>query len=131
VQAAKQQKTGYDLNTHTRIFQANDPVWLLIPCQGKLSSKWQAGWRVNAVKSAVTVEICNNKGWHKVVHINCVQHCIQPPDPSGTTQMPDSVLRPWNPPQIEHIVIPCYTAPPTSTHRYPSHNRQPPDRLQP
>ena len=50
VQAAAYQKTGYDRQTMCRTFTANYPVWLLIPRQGKLSSKWQGGWTVKAVK---------------------------------------------------------------------------------
>ena len=38
-QAATYQKTGYNHQTKHRTFTANDPVWLLIPRQGKLSSK--------------------------------------------------------------------------------------------
>ena len=61
VQAATYQKTGYDQQTKHRTFKANDPVWLLIPRQGKLSSKWQGGWTVRTVKSAVSIQICNEK----------------------------------------------------------------------
>ena len=39
VQAATYQKAGYDHQTRYRTFTANDFVWLLIPQQGKLSSK--------------------------------------------------------------------------------------------
>ena len=40
VQAASSQNSGYDYKSCIRISGVNDPVCLLVPCQGKLSSKW-------------------------------------------------------------------------------------------
>ena len=88
VQAASSQKSGYDYGSHIRTFEVNDPVWLLVPRQGKLTSKWQGGWKVKALKSTINLEICNKKGHCKVVHINRVQHRIQPPDISNTVNRP-------------------------------------------
>ena len=39
VQAASRQKSGYDYGSDIRTFEINDPVWLLVPHQGKLGSK--------------------------------------------------------------------------------------------
>ena len=74
VQAASSQKSGYDYGSHIRTFEVNDPVWLLVPRQGKLASKWQGGWKVKALKSTVNLEICNKKGHCKVVHITVFNH---------------------------------------------------------
>ena len=41
---------------------------VLIPRQGKLGSKWQGGWKVQGVKSEVTIQIRNEKGHSKVVY---------------------------------------------------------------
>ena len=76
VQVASSQKSGYDYGSCVRTFEVDDPVWLLIPCQDKLSSKWQGGWKVKTLKGTVNIEISNEKGHCKVVHINCVQHRI-------------------------------------------------------
>ena len=35
---------------------------------------------MNALRGTVIIEISNEKGHSKVVHINCIQHYIQPPD---------------------------------------------------
>ena len=70
---------------------------------------------MKALKSTVNLEICNKKGHCKVVHINHVQHRIQPPDISNTVNRPTTnVMKTWNPPQIEHIVISCDVDPPSS-----------------
>ena len=134
VQAAQYQKQGYDRSAHTRTFAVNDPVWLLIPRQGKLDSKWQGGWMVKEIKSPVNVNIVNDNGHCKVVHINRLQHRIQPPFPSNTPTSSNDVTLTWNPPQTEHILIPCDPTSPAnseaSARRYPLRSRHPPDRLQ-
>ena len=139
VQAASNQKSGYDYGSHIRTFRVDDSVWLLVPRQGKLHSKWQGGWKVKALRGTVNIEISNEKGHRKVVHINRVQHRIQPPDNSSIVNRPTTNEREtWSPPQTEHIIIPCDVNPPssspancnTSQRRYPLRNRQPPDRLQ-
>ena len=80
VQAANNQKSAYDYGSRIRTFLVEYPIWLLVPHQGKLHSKWQGGWKVNALRGTVIIEISNEKGHSKVVHINCIQHYIQPPD---------------------------------------------------
>ena len=134
VQAAQYQKQGYDRSTHTRTFAVNDPVWLLIPRQGKLDSKWQGGWTVKEIKSPVNINIVNDNGHCKVVHINRFQHRVQPPVPSNTPTSSTDVTLTWNPPQTEHILIPCDPTSPAnseaSARRYPLRSRHPPDRLQ-
>ena len=129
VQSASYQKTGYDLNTQSRTFKPNETVWLLIPRRGKLESKWQGGWKVRAVKSSVNIQIINEKGHCKVVHVNRLQHRFQPSD--TIMHLPTKALtQPWNPPQIDHSVIWDDThLPSVSQRRYPLRNRQPPDCL--
>ena len=132
VQAAQYQKQGYDCSTHTRTFAVNDPVWLLIPHQGKLDSKWQGGWMLKKL-----IRVLNNNVHCKVVHINRLQHHlqhhIQPPFPSNTHTSSTDVTLTWNPPQTEHILSPCSPASPAnseiSVQRYPLHSRHPPDKL--
>lgn len=134
VQAAQYQKQGYDHSTQTRTFAVNDPVWLLIPHQGKLDSKWQGGWKVKEITSPVIVNIVNDKGHCKVVHINHLQDRIQPPFPSNTPISSTDVTLTWNPPQTEHILIPWDPTSPanpeTSARRCPLRSRHPLDRLQ-
>ena len=109
VQAAQYRKQGYSSSTHTRTFEVNDPVWLLILHQGKLDSNWQGVWTMKEIKSPVNVNIVNDKGHYKVVHndINHLQHCVQPLFPSNTPTHTTDVTLTWNPPQTEHILIPC------------------------
>ena len=139
VQSANYQKTGYDHGTQIRTFAVNDPVWLLVPRQGKLGSKWQGGWKVRALKSNVSIQISDEKGHCKVVHVNRLQHCIQPPAPDTVACDPISyTARTWNPPQTDHIVIwgdtDLSTASQTNSNifqrRYPLRDRHPPDCLQ-
>ena len=139
VHAASNQKSGYDYGSRIRAFGVDHPVWLLVPCQGKLHSKWQGGWKVKALRGTVNIEISNEKGHRKVIHINRVQHRIQPPDNSSIVNRPTTnVMETWSPPQTKHIIIPCDVDPPssspancnTSQWRYPLRNRQPPDHLQ-
>ena len=91
---------------------------------------------MKALKGIVNIEISNEKGHCKVVHINCVQHRIQPPDITSTANRPTSnMMKTWNPLQTEHIVIQYDVDPSSPTNcntsrRYPLRNRQPPDRLQ-
>ena len=39
--------------------------------------------------------------------INCLQHRVQSPFPSNTPTSTTDVTLTWNPPQTEHILIPC------------------------
>ena len=137
VQSANYQKTGYDHCTQVRTFAVNNPVWLLIPRQGKLGSKWQGGWKVRGVKSEVTIQISNEKDHCKVVHVNRLQHRIQPSD-TGTCVPTHNATRIWHPPQTDHTVIWEDTDLPTVSQsnsnilqrRYPLRNGQPPEHLQ-
>ena len=43
LQATSRQQSGYDYGSDITTFEINDPVWLLVPHQGKLGSKWQGG----------------------------------------------------------------------------------------
>ena len=43
VQAASRQASGYDYGSDIRTFGINNRVWLFLPCQRKLGSKWQGG----------------------------------------------------------------------------------------
>ena len=36
-----------------------DLIWLSIPTAGKLSSRWEGGWKIDEVKSPVTMKIAN------------------------------------------------------------------------
>ena len=53
VQAAS---LGYNYGSRIRTCGVNDPVWLLIPHQEKLGSKWQGGWTVKALRGTVTLK---------------------------------------------------------------------------
>ena len=45
---------------------------------------------MKALKGTVNIEISNKKAHYKIVHINRVQHRIQPPDISSTANRPIS-----------------------------------------
>ena len=63
----------------------------------------------------------------KVVHVNRVQHRIQPYQAKGHTIIEQHPLQ-WNPPKFHHFLIP--EAPVDGTHRcYPLCDRHPPNRL--
>ena len=131
MQAATYQKTEYDHQLKHRTFTANDPVWLLILHQGKLSLKWQGGWTIRAVKSAVSIQICNEKGYCEVAHVNRLQHRLQPLD-TVTSNPTQNVTKPWNPPQIHHTIIDMDLLQDSQAlqRKYPLRHRQPPDHLQ-
>lgn len=128
VEAAHQQKIHYDQHTGDRPFKTDDPVWLSIPNSGKLSPRWEGGWRVKSAKSAVTVEITDGKRT-KIVYTNCLQHRSRLQDQTITVDhgIDSRTAGQWNPPQIEHVVIPPDA--PTQARRYPIRIRCPPDRL--
>ena len=74
------QKKYYNKQSSSRKFGVNDRVWLSIPVAGKLDPRWEGVWKVTSVKSPVTVAISNSKR-NKVVHINRLQHRMQPMEP--------------------------------------------------
>ena len=129
--AAHSQKTTYDRHTSHRTFKVGDPVWLSIPTAGKLEPRWEGEWTVKEVKSDVNVKI-GKDGKLKVVHVNRLQPQVQPgPNARECTTTAEQApvhQQTWNPPQIEHLVIPSETVPPAR--RYPTRERRPPDRLQ-
>ena len=123
-QAAHAQKLFYDRQSRATKFRKGDPVWLSIPTAGKLSPRWEGGWEIQEVKTAVTMKI--KKGHcSKVVHVNRLRHRIQrqPEEIDRTSQL--SVDEPWNVPENEHSVIPADTI---ECH-YPLRDGHPPDRL--
>ena len=123
VEAAQAQKSSYDNQSRVTKFGKADLVWLSNPTAGKLSPRWEGGWKVQEIKSPVTMKITN--GHHsKVVHVNRLRHRIQfQPDEGEDRQCSEGIS--WNPPEIEHSIIPADTP----ERRYPSRDRHPPDRL--
>lgn len=59
VEASAHQKTGYDKHSINRSFKVGESVWLSVPTAGKLDPRWEGKWKAVAVKSPVTVEICD------------------------------------------------------------------------
>ena len=125
-EAANLQKAFYDRHSSHRPFKQGTPVWLSLPTAHKLSPQWEGRWTVKEVKSDINVEITDGKR-SKVVHINQLQPRLQPePVPLQDIDSTNHCNRPqWNPPQIDHMVIP--PDPPLPNRRYPIRNRQPPD----
>ena len=74
------------------------------------------------MKSPTTVEISDGNR-HKVVHINRLQHRLQPMEARHNSH---DTLQPWYPPQIEHFIEPAY-----EPRRNPPRSRRPPDYYQP
>ena len=48
-----------------------------VPTAGKLDPKWEGGWTVTKVESPVTIQI-QKANKTRVVHVNRLQHRIQP-----------------------------------------------------
>ena len=104
--AVAEQKRVYDRSSTHRPFKLNDPVWLSNPTAGKLDPKWVGDWKVTAIKGPVNVEILDGKRT-RIVHINRLQHRIQPlSNPALSQPASKSVIQPWCPPQVEHSVEP-------------------------
>ena len=122
--SAKQQKQQYDCYTVSRSFKAGDPVWLSIPTARKLQPCWDGRWTVTKLKGPCNLEITNGHQ-SKVVHVNRVQHRIQPNqtlDPSVPTKPQQ-----WNSPDIDHH---CVSPDSENDQRcYPLRERHPPDWL--
>ena len=125
--SAKQQKQQYDRYTVSRSFKAGDPVWLSIPTARKLQPRWDGRWTVTKLKGPCNLEITNGHQ-SKVVHVNRVQHRIQPNqtlDPSVPTKPQQ-----WNSPDIDHhCVSPDSENDGTPQRRYPLRERHPPNWL--
>ena len=133
--AAQAQKEYYDRQSSTPQFKPGDPVWLTDPTAKKLDPRWEGGWKVTHVMSPVTVEISKEERT-KVVHVNRLQHRLQPYPLEGTTT---SILDSLGLSETDHeIVQGNLTQPPPVVHgadqnneapRYPQRERRPPDRL--
>ena len=94
-----------------------------MPTAGKLDPKWESKWKITSLKSPTTVEISNEKQ-HKVVHINRLQHCVQPMEAIFNSP---PISQPWCPPEIEHFIQPASP----EFRRNPPRNRHPPDYYRP
>ena len=100
-------------------------MWLSVPVAGKLDPKWEGGWKVTSVKSPVTVAISDGKR-NKVVHINRLQHRVQPME-SDEHAAESSPMEQWRPPEVEHFIEET----PTGPRRNPPRTRRPPDYYRP
>ena len=69
-----------------------------------------------------TVEISDGNR-HKIVHINRLQHRLQPMEASRNSL---DIIQTWHPPQIEHFINET-----PEVRRNPPRNRQPPDYYRP
>ena len=125
VASSDTQKKYYDKQLSSRKFGVNDHVWLSVPVAGKLDPKWEGGWKVTSVKSPVTVAISDGKR-NKVVHINRLQHRVQPME-SDEHAAESSPMEQWRPPEVEHFIDET----PTGPRRNPPRTRRPPDYYRP
>ena len=124
VEAAQTQKSAYDHHVTSRKFTKGDLIWLSIPTGGKLSPRWEGGWRVEEIKTAVTMKITDGHR-SKVVHVNRVRHRYQLQQGESVEQEQNKSFTTWSPPEIEHSIVPV--DPPMRC--YPLRDRHPPDRL--
>ena len=124
VEAAQAQKSGYDNQSRVTQFRKGDLVWLSNPTAGKLSPRWEGGWKIQEIKSPVTMKLTNSHH-SKIVHVNRLRHRIQFQAEEGEDRSQIHEDASWNPPGIEHSIIPADTP----ERRYPSRDRHPPDRL--
>ena len=120
--SAQQQKYYYDKHSHTHTFGVGMPVWLSVPTRVKLQPKWQGRWKVLEIKSPTAIRITNGQTT-KVVHVNRLRHGNQPQHDSAPVTEANISSNDWFPTQVDHYVIPE----PPSQHRYPQHDRRPPD----
>ncbi len=80
---------------------------------------------MSEVKSQTNVKITDGER-SKVVHVNRLQHRIQPQSELPLSANAEPQL-PWCPPRVEHFILP--SAAPVPARRYPLRDRRPPDRL--
>ena len=78
--AAHHQKSAYDQHSLPTVYSVGDLVWLSIPTAGKLDPRWEGRWKIKSIKSPVNMEIMDGLRT-KIVHINRLQHRIQPSIP--------------------------------------------------
>ena len=114
-QAARDQKTYYDSHTSARIFKKKrDPVWLSIATAGKLECRCrcEGRWIIKSIKSPLNFEITDGERT-RVVHINRLQHRIQPMEqPITETNMSHSeynLTQEWIAPEVYRPHADCYT----------------------
>ena len=122
---AHKQKSAYDRHSTLPKFSVGDTVWLSIPTAGKLDSRWEGGWTVKLIKIPVNLEITKGSR-SKVIHTNCLRHCIQPSPTDLKKETTEIPIAHWQPPTIDHQYIPP-PAPPVAR-RYPTRVRLRPDR---
>ena len=122
VLSATNQKMFYDRKAQPRTFNVDDTVWLSISTAGKLDPRWEGKWKIMSLKSPTTVEISDGNR-HKIVHINRLQHRLQPMEASRNSF---DIIQTWHPPQIEHFINET-----PEVRRNPPRNRQPPDYYRP
>ena len=122
VLSATNQKMFYDRKARPRTFNVDDTVWLSIPTAGKLDPRWEGKWKIMSLKSPTTVEISDGNR-HKIVHINRLQHRLQPMEASRNSF---DIIQTWHPPQIEHFINET-----PEVRCNPPRNRQPPDYYRP
>ena len=125
--AAQQQKNHYNKNSVSRTFSVGEPIWLSIPTARKLQPRWEGKWTVEEIMGPVNLKITDGKRT-KVVHMNRVQHRVQPQGVTEEVPLETSRAPEWCPPQIDHLEVPCSME---SERRYPQRNRRPPDWLRP
>ena len=125
-QAASNQKVAYDFKTRGRKFTEGDPVWLSIPTAGKLDPRWEGNWTIKSIKSPVTMEISDGNRT-RVVHVNRLQHHLQPRPVTTRNSETDPPEPDWTPPQVDHFFLPTHTNEPPHC-RYPLRSRAPPER---
>ena len=80
---------------------------------------------MTSVKSPVTVAISDGKR-NKVVHINRLQHRVQPTE-SDEHAAESSPMEQWRSPEVEHFIDET----PTGPRRNPPRTRRPPDYYRP
>ena len=118
--SATNQKMFYDRKARPQTFNIDDTVWLSIPTSGKLDPRWEGKWKITSLKSPTTVEISDGNR-HKIVHINRLQHCLQPMEASRNSL---DIKQTWHPPQTEHFINET-----PEVRRNPPRNRQLSTRL--
>ena len=61
VESAHAQKSYYDTHPKVTKFSKGDLIWLSVPTAGKLSPRWEGGWKIDEVKSPITMKIANGQ----------------------------------------------------------------------
>ena len=61
-----------------------------------------------------------------IVHVNRLKWRSQPNSKVGNNNQ--EALKQWNPPLVDHSIVPVDNQVDTTARRYPTRNRRPPDR---